>query len=87
MPGRLNVADIQGKSPDFRVELEDDTLLEIHGDLRLNNQSYAPIPGGPDNERPSNPTYGSLWMNTWTCLLYTSPSPRDQRGSRMPSSA
>ena len=23
----------------------------------------------------------------WTCLLYTSPSPRDQRGSRMPSSA
>ena len=24
---------------------------------------------------------------TWVCLLYTSPSPRDQRGSRMPSSA
>ena len=23
----------------------------------------------------------------WICLLYTSPSPRDQRGSRMPSSA
>ena len=28
---------------------------------------------------------GRLWYNT--CLLYTSPSPRDQRGSRMPSSA
>ena len=26
-------------------------------------------------------------MNLETCLLYTSPSPRDQRGSRMPSSA
>ena len=29
-------------------------------------------------------------MNAWIllpCLLYTSPSPRDQRGSRMPSSA
>ena len=25
--------------------------------------------------------------NNITCLLYTSPSPRDQRGSRMPSSA
>ena len=25
--------------------------------------------------------------DTTTCLLYTSPSPRDQRGSRMPSSA
>ena len=27
-----------------------------------------------------------LWQRD-TCLLYTSPSPRDQRGSRMPSSA
>ena len=26
-------------------------------------------------------------INIKTCLLYTSPSPRDQRGSRMPSSA
>ena len=26
------------------------------------------------------------WMD-WTCLLYTSPSPRDKRQSRMPSSA
>ena len=25
--------------------------------------------------------------NSFICLLYTSPSPRDQRGSRMPSSA
>ena len=38
---------------------------------------------------------GNLIVNYWhwfaagnhTCLLYTSPSPRDQRGSRMPSSA
>ena len=30
-------------------------------------------------------TDGRLW--TSACLLYTSPSPRDQRGSRMPSSA
>ena len=28
-----------------------------------------------------------LYYNFKTCLLYTSPSPRDQRGSRMPSSA
>ena len=29
------------------------------------------------------------WMATWlgACLLYTSPSPRDKRQSRMPSSA
>ena len=30
-------------------------------------------------------TKGSIQLTT--CLLYTSPSPRDQRGSRMPSSA
>ena len=29
---------------------------------------------------------GSVFFQ-WSCLLYTSPSPRDQRGSRMPSSA
>ena len=29
-----------------------------------------------------------VWeLPLWSCLLYTSPSPRDQRGSRMPSSA
>ena len=28
-----------------------------------------------------------LITNPYICLLYTSPSPRDQRGSRMPSSA
>ena len=27
------------------------------------------------------------WVRVYSCLLYTSPSPRDQRGSRMPSSA
>ena len=29
----------------------------------------------------------AYFMDFKTCLLYTSPSPRDQRGSRMPSSA
>ena len=30
---------------------------------------------------------GKEMSTFWYCLLYTSPSPRDQRGSRMPSSA
>ena len=30
---------------------------------------------------------GLMGKEIWDCLLYTSPSPRDQRGSRMPSSA
>ena len=38
---------------------------------------------------PNNPdkVYVAAQGNPWGCLLYTSPSPRDQRGSRMPSSA
>ena len=45
---------------------------------------------------PANPRnrseLGAQWThdqlgNSHICLLYTSPSPRDQRGSRMPSSA
>ena len=29
----------------------------------------------------------SVMLVSWSCLLYTSPSPRDKRQSRMPSSA
>ena len=31
--------------------------------------------------------FGNISAEAYICLLYTSPSPRDQRGSRMPSSA
>ena len=31
--------------------------------------------------------HGVQYISPKSCLLYTSPSPRDQRGSRMPSSA
>ena len=46
---------------------------------------------------PSSPTHGDMWWESDTgdlkiyydesCLLYTSPSPRDLSTSRMPSSA
>ena len=53
--------------------------LDSAGSRRISFEEFLPIyqslasRGG--NERNKN------------CLLYTSPSPRDQRGSRMPSSA
>ena len=37
-------------------------------------------------EGPVAKIFGTIAI-IMTCLLYTSPSPRDQRGSRMPSSA
>ena len=42
------------------------------------------IVGFKVEEREDHAAYIEHWL---TCLLYTSPSPRDQRGSRMPSSA
>ena len=43
----------------------------------------------PPEIRPSRnqPYYHLMAENTETCLLYTSPSPRDRTRSRMPSSA
>ena len=38
------------------------------------------VPGG-------SPRKGILGLDTTSCLLYTSPSPRDRQKSRMPSSA
>ena len=50
--------------------------------------------GGGEATRDPAPTYidpndpkGKQQAIHKACLLYTSPSPRDQRGSRMPSSA
>ena len=55
----------------------------------------APAPPGPSTTvavaspetRRETTTTSTDVARTPTCLLYTSPSPRDQRGSRMPSSA
>ena len=48
-------------------------------------EKMSPFLGGGDMIREVH-KYETTW-NDLPCLLYTSPSPRDQRGSRMPSSA
>ena len=49
------------------------------------------VPGTIFDALSKDPAYYDKWHFkigiVMTCLLYTSPSPRDQRGSRMPSSA
>ena len=53
--------------------------LEMGGKLFDDMHASRVLPGfTPDNK---------ILMLESICLLYTSPSPRDQRGSRMPSSA
>ena len=70
---------------EFDTEIgEDDVLVPIAGILDvLDNYAFVRTTGylaGPSD------VYVSLGQ-VKNCLLYTSPSPRDQRGSRMPSSA
>ena len=51
-------------------------------------KAFAAEQGCPDLQSWDSGFYGEkLRQQRYSCLLYTSPSPRDQRGSRMPSSA
>ena len=73
MTSEIKVAALQGKSPNFKINLANDTTLKMESDLRLQNQSYLPVPGGDPEAnvfaRPQNPDYGSLFMNTRTGKL------------------
>ena len=87
---------IKGKSaqiPQEPDDLQNAMLLAI-----LNHQPYGFDPEKDvaiiksDNRRYTMRDIGKIEkrlnnVEYYTCLLYTSPSPRDQRGSRMPSSA
>ena len=62
-----------------------DSIDPYSGTLAFNHLDVS-IPGNSDLEVAIRRTASTAQM-TNICLLYTSPSPRDQRGSRMPSSA
>ena len=66
------------KSQDARAEKRQSWLQAISGQGTQTQQPQMGVDPSALGARP-----GSLGA----CLLYTSPSPRDQRGSRMPSSA
>ena len=62
-----------------------DLLLHCHRDKQVktieHTRGYKPA------SLPNHQCNSCAEANARSCLLYTSPSPRDQRGSRMPSSA
>ena len=75
----------------------DMTLVSLGEELQpeyvrwVNNDRYVVSVSKLENYRDTPFTTGSLFTKSVTdgknCLLYTSPSPRDKRQSRMPSSA
>ena len=50
-------------------------------------KNFAAVGGSYDGVGFTPPKPHASWTLNSTCLLYTSPSPRDKRQSRMPSSA
>ena len=64
---------IQAEDSTSRVGTSTETTSDVGGGLNVGRIN------------PGNSL--SYSVDVETCLLYTSPSPRDQRGSRMPSSA
>ena len=79
--------DVKQSLLEFDVELSIKVNENLHDrEIRIDNGWVIKIGRGLDfYQRPDN--WYSVGTSDFTCLLYTSPSPRDQRGSRMPSSA
>ena len=80
-----------GEFPMFVTDANDEASAisltlrpELGGARQVDVASFGTI--GPLTEEPEA-IQPAVADDVQTCLLYTSPSPRDQRGSRMPSSA
>ena len=70
----------------------DASLMVFQSERRANNPFYQMYlldftTGDIENVSPGHGKTTCGWIHPDNCLLYTSPSPRDKRQSRMPSSA
>ena len=68
-----------------RIDSDASSLCLGFEDLEARFNIFVPVFGGPGKDK--NAGCIGRELGDGTCLLYTSPSPRDKRQSRMPSSA
>ena len=78
----LDRSDLTARIPDFIALAE----ARINRELRIRPMEVRSTMYTTVDQQYFNLPGGYIQMRN-ICLLYTSPSPRDQRGSRMPSSA
>ena len=72
----------------FYLYFEDSGFLQNKGKLKLITSRKILSIRGQILDQNNNPLAVTVMQyDLYGCLLYTSPSPRDQRGSRMASSA
>ena len=73
------------KQPEFVEEVipENTRTVRPSSENRFSNEDYT---GDLKIHQPKDEVEIKV-LRSFSCLLYTSPSPRDQSGSRMPSSA
>ena len=87
----VNIVDDVPKAVDDSNGTASETNLTLTGSVLTNDtQGADPVASAPITPGTFTGTYGTLVLNadgSYTCLLYTSPSPRDLSTSRMPSSA
>ena len=84
MPTQSGSADVCGGTISYMWQFTDQCGTNIS---HTQNITVTPIDPVMFINPPADITVDCNNIPTGSCLLYTSPSPRDQRGSRMPSSA
>jgi len=76
------------RTPEERHRIQKMPLTEILDEMDANIRAVAEAARRAEEAaKAARGAAGAATKASDDCLLYTSPSPRDQRGSRMPSSA
>ena len=76
---------MEAGSSDIHLEEQSPIAVRVNSDIKVSPQNL----GSEDMDQLLLELLGEEKLNEFnqTCLLYTSPSPRDRQKSRMPSSA